>query len=56
MREKERERARSREKETKIDRGIEKGWKSSATNKVYIYICYVYDSFNTIQTTTIEIA
>ena len=56
MRDKERESAWSREKETKIDSGIEKGWKSGATNKVYIYICYVYYSFNTIQTTTIEIA
>ena len=25
-----------------------------ATNKLYIYVCYVYDSFNKIQTTTIE--
>ena len=27
---------------------------TGATNKVYIYVCYVYDSFNIIQTTTIE--
>ena len=25
-----------------------------ATNKLYIYVCYVYDSFDIIQTTTIE--
>ena len=25
-----------------------------ATNKLYIYVCYVYDSFNIIQTTTIQ--